>query len=260
MIKLRITSTNNLINFLKRLKPVDRSVLLELTSDNIFCKVHTPDKAVMKFASLAFGEVFEGEITWKDILKGKTQEERVKIGLIEVGKFMDCFKHFRPEEDVFMEISTEVLEGNLVATDVLLTSKSLHIRVKCADLSLLSYVDDNILDMVHSKEDTIAQFKIYHSDFSSIVSLCGLESNSEELLYFDVSSKEVRAKGESFNYKISISPEEIRVDSDIATSQIYKTQLSYMDSETCDCYVHENRLVLFSQQSNTSIAIGIVIK
>jgi len=260
MVKLRITSTNNLINFLKRIKTVDRSVLLELTSDSLFCKVHTPDKSVMKFSSLAFGEVFEGDIAWKEVLKSRSSEERIKIGLMEVGKAIDCFKHFRPEEDVFLEISTDVLEGSLVATEILLFSKSLSIKIRCADLSLLTYVTDDILDMVHSKEETVAQFKIYQSDFSSIVALCGLESNAEELLYFDINSKEVRAKGESFNYKISISPEEIRCDEESFSSPVYKNQLSFMESETCDCYVHENRLVLFSQQSNTSIAIGLVIK
>jgi hypothetical protein len=260
MIKLRITSTTNLINFLKRLKNVDRSVLLELTSDSMFCKVHTPDKSVMKFSSLTFGEVFEGEIEWKSILKKGTTDERVKIGIIEVGKVIDCFKHFRPEEDVFLEIETDVLEGSCVATQIKLISNSLYINLRCADLSLLSYVEDNILDMVHSKEDTVAQFKIYQSDFSSIISLCGLESNSEELLNFVVTSKEVRAKGESFNYKISIAKEEIRVSEDSVNSPIYKSQISYMEAETCDCYLHENRLVLFSQQSNTSIAIGVVIK
>ncbi len=260
MIRLRITSTPNLINFLKRLKTVDRSVLLELDSKKIFSKVHTPDKSVMKFASLDFSDVFEGEIEWKSVLKKGTSDERVKIGIIEVGKAIDCFKHFRPEEDVFLEIETDILDGSCVATQIKLVSNSLYINLRCADLSLLSYVEDNILEMVHSKEGYSAKFKIYQSDFSSIVSLCGLESNSEELLTLDVAAGSVRAKGDSFNYKINIGSDSIETPDGDCHSPIYKNQLSYMESETCECYVFENRLVLFSEQSNTSIAIGVVVK
>jgi hypothetical protein len=260
MIKLRITSIPNLITFLKRLKAVDRSVLLEINSRSIFSKVHTPDKSVMKFASLDFDDVFEGDVDWSAILKKGASEERIKIGIIEVGRAIDCFKHFRPEEDVYLEIETDSLEGSCVATQIRLISKSLYIDLKCADLSLLSYVEDSILDMVHSKENYSAKFKIYQSDFSSIVSLCGLESNSEELLTFDVSSSLVRAKGNSFNYKINIGSDFIETTEGDCSSPVYKSQISYMESETCDCYVFENRMVLFSEQSNTSIAIGVVIK
>lgn len=260
MIRIRITSTPNLINFLKRLKTVDRSVLLELDSKRLFSKVHTPDKSVMKFASLDFSDVFEGEIDWKSVVKKGISDERVKIGLIEVGKAIDCFKHFRPEEDVFLEIETDSLDGSCVATQIKLVSNSLYINLKCADLSLLSYVEDNILQMVHSKEDYLAKFKIYQSDFSSIVSLCGLETNSEELLTFEVKSGSVRTKGDSFNYKINIGSDFIETTDGDCVSPIYKTQLSYMESETSDCYIFENRMVLFSEQSNTSIAIGVVVK
>jgi hypothetical protein len=260
MIKVRITSTQNLINFLKRLKTVDRSVLLELDAKRLFSKVHTPDKSVMKFSSLDFSEVLEGEIDWKSILKRGVTEERIKIGMIDVGKAIDCFKHFRPEEDVYLEIETDSLDGSCVATQIKLVSKSLYINLRCADLSLLSYVEDNILGMVHAKDGYLAKFKIYQSDFSSIVSLCGLENNSEELLVLEVSGDSVRAKGDSFNYRINVSKDQIELTEDDCSSPIYKNQLSYMESETCDCYLFENRMVLFSEQSNTSIAIGVVIK
>jgi hypothetical protein len=260
MINLRITSTSNLINFLKRLKVVDRSVLLELSQKELKSKIHTPDKSVMKFASIDFSEVFEGEVDWDKLIGKKSKDHRVKIGLIEVNKAIDCFKHFSPEEDVYLEIETDFLDSSCVATQIKLISSSLYINLKCADLSLLSYVEDNIFDMVHSKEDYLAKFKVYQSDFSCIVSLCGLETNSEELLNFNVSAKSVEAKGDSFNYKIKIGADNIEAASGNCSAPIYKNQLSYMESETCDCFLHENRIVFFSEQSNTSIAIGVVIK
>ena len=64
-MKIRITSIPNLITFLKRLKSVEKNVILEVTENKISSKVHTPDKAVMKYSSLNFNEVFEGDIEWK---------------------------------------------------------------------------------------------------------------------------------------------------------------------------------------------------
>ena len=44
------------------------------------------------------------------------------------------------------------------------------------------------------------------------------------------------------------------------TSSIYKNHLGYMEQETCQVYLHDNRIVLDSETSSTSIAIGIVEK
>jgi hypothetical protein len=254
-MKLRITSIPNLIAFLKKLKTVDKSVILEITKDKVFTKVHTPDKSVMKYASVALQDVLEGDVDWKKI-KG----ERIKIGIIDATRLMEAFKHFRPEEDVYMEISVDTVDDQSVSTELKLTSASLNIKLRCADLSLLSYVEDNILSMVHSKDDSVANFKIYQSDFTTILSLCGLETNSEEILVFDITTKNVHAKGDSFSYKLNLGPSEINMDEDSSASNIYKNQLSYMEPETCQVFVHGNRLVLVSEQSTTSIAIGLVEK
>jgi hypothetical protein len=255
-MKIRITSIPNFLAFLKKLKTVDKSVILEITQNSMFSKVHTPDKSVMKFTSVDFNEVFEGEIDWKT-LKG----DKIKIGIVDVGRLMEAFKHFRPEEEVFLEMKVEKSGGDSVVTELHLVSSSLNIKLRCADFSLLSYVEDSILQMVHSQEDVGVNFKIYQSDFTTILSLCGLENNSEEILLFDVSTKGVTASGESFKYKLNIGSSEIQMQDDAKSAyNIYKNQLSFMEPETCQVYAHENRLVLVSEQSKTSIAIGLVEK
>lgn len=255
-MKLRITSIPNLITFLKRLKAVDRSVILELTQEKLFSKVHTPDKSVMKYSSVPMSDVLEGEVNWKSL-----KNSRIKIGITDVTRLMEAFKHFRPEEDVFIDLSVESVDDQSVATEVKLNSSSLNIRLRCADLSLLSYVEDNILEMVHSKNEALVTFKLYQSDFSTIISLCGLETNSEEILVFEASKKTVHAKGDSFRYKLNLGPSEIELyEGENSSANIYKNQLSFMEPETCSMYFHQNRLVLISEQSSTSIAIGLVEK
>jgi len=252
-MKIRVTSTANLISFLKKLKVVDRSVLLELKEDKLFSKVHTPDKSVMKYASIDNTSIFDSIEDWED----SVSSDRIKMGIMDVGRFMDCFKHFRPEEDIFLELNLQDVDGETVATEIKVLSASLSIRIKCADLSLLSYVDDNILGIVHSKEGQEAMFKIYNSDFISIDSLCGLESNSQELLTFEVDKNQVIAAGDSFRFKLNIGKSDIEVSGEMKSS-IYKSQLNYVDSEAYTVYVHDNRMVLFSDQSETSTAVGLI--
>ena len=88
-MKLRITSIQNFLVFLKRLKSVEKSVILELTNEELFCKVHTADKSVMKYSSVPLTDVLEGDIDW-----AKLKTDRVKIGIIDVTRLMEAFKHF----------------------------------------------------------------------------------------------------------------------------------------------------------------------
>jgi hypothetical protein len=253
-MKIRVTSTSNLISFLKKLKVVDKSVLLELTEDKLFSKVHTPDKSVMKYAGISNDQIFESIPEFASL-----KCERIKIGLMDVTRLMDCFKHFRTEEDIFIDISTSNVEGECVATELQVVSASLKIKLRCADLSLLSYVEDKILSIVHSKDDSLSNFKIYNSDFSSLISLCGMESNSEELLVFRVTNDTVKVTGDSFDYKLNIGKSDITSD-ESADSSIYKSHLNYVDTESCLCYIHENRIVFFSDQTDTSTAVGVIEK
>lgn len=170
---------------------------------------------------------------------------------------MDCFRHFRPEEDIFLELNVQDVDGELTATEIKVLSASLSIRIKCADLSLLSYVGDDILKIVHSKEGHEAMFKVYNSDFTAVDSLCGLETNSQELLNFEIQSDQVIAAGDSFRYKLNIGKSDIETDRELKSS-IYKSQMNYIDSESYTIYVHDNRMVFFSDQSETSTAIGLI--
>ena len=251
-MRIRITSTTNLIAFLRKLKVVDKSVLLELTEDKLFSKVHTPDKSVMKYASVDVTTIFDAIEEWPS-----KNSDRIKIGIMDVGRLIDCFRHFRPEEDIFLELNVQDVDNEATVTELKVISASLSIRIKCADLSLLSYVGDEILKVVHSKEGQEATFKIYNSDFTAIDSLCGLESNSQELLSFEIYKDHVISAGDSFRYKLNIGKSDIETDGDLKSS-IYKSQMNFVDSESYTIYVHDNRMVFFSDQSETSTAIGLI--
>ena len=252
-MKLRIVSIPNLIEFLKKLKVVDRSVLLELNTTKLFSKIHTADKSVMKSVSIPVDQVFEGNIT-------TGSADRVKVGMIDITKFIDCFKNFKPSESVHIEIVHTSVDSDEVATSLKVYTDSVKISFHCADLGLLSYVDDDILGMVHDKEGASGFFRLYNSDFESIDSLCDLENNSEELLEFSLTENTVVASGHSFEYKLNISNSDIKLDNGPCTFSMYKKQLGYVDLEQTSVYIHDNRLIFSSDVKPSTIAIGLINK
>jgi hypothetical protein len=243
----RIVNSSNFISFLKKLKLVDKSVPLEIQGTEVFAKVRTPDKSVIKYVSVDLNEILEGDLP----------PNRLKIGILEIGKLIDVFKYFGPEEELNLIIESQTYEKDLIATSLKFSSSSLNIFIKCADISLLAYIDDNIQKQIHSTEGSEINFTISSESFQKISSLTGIESNSEELLHFDVHETGVTVRGNSFQYQITkgVTPNGFTNPS---VYTIYKNQFSYIDQESSEIHFHENRILVKSTQSDSIIAIGLV--
>ena len=133
----------------------------------------------------------------------------------------------------------------------------LNIFVKCADISLLAYIDDAIQKGIHSTEGSDVNFEISKENFQKVSSLTGIESNSEELLNFDIEEDGVVIRGNSFQYNlIKGSKPSGFTSSSVYT--IYKNQFSYIDQENSEIHFHENRILVKSTESDSIIAIGLV--
>ena len=104
----KITNSQNFISFLKKLKLVDKSVPLEIEGERLFAKVKTSDKSVIKFVEIDLPEVMEGDLP----------AERIKIGILEIGKLIDVFKYFGPEEDLHVHVETQLYDGDHIATSL----------------------------------------------------------------------------------------------------------------------------------------------
>lgn len=246
-LNFRITNAGNLITFLKKLKMVDRSVILELEGREFFAKVRTPDKSVIKYVGSTIDDFFDGD----------SSNNRVKIGILEIGKFIDVFKYFGPEEETFIEFTAQNVDSVLVGTGFRVYSSSINIKFKCADISLLSYIEDKIQKTIHTSEGAIISFDVSKDSFAKISSLTTIESNSEELLNFQVHSKGLSVKGNSFQYNI-IKDGPLDDYKEDANYTIYKNQFNFIDQENSSFHVQENRIVVISEESNSIIAIGLV--
>ena len=246
-LNFRITNSGNLITFLKKLKMVDRSIILELEGREFFAKVRTPDKSVIKFVGSTIDDFFDGD----------SSPSRVKIGILEIGKLIDVFKYFGPEEETHIEFTAQTMDSALVATGFRVYSPSINIKFKCADISLLSYIEDKIQKTIHTSEGAIISFNVSKDSFSKISSLTTIESNSEELLNFQVHANGLSVKGNSFQYNI-IKDGPLPEYKEDSNYTIYKNQFNFIDQENSSFHVQENRIVVISEESNSIIAIGLV--
>lgn len=246
-LNFRITNSGNLIDFLKKIKLVDKSVILELENNTLFAKVRTPDKSVIKFVGIDISDVLEGD----------SPDHRIKIGIMEINKIIDVFKYFGPEEETFIEIKAQLVDDEYLATGLRFYSGTINISFKCADVSLLSYIEDNIQQSIHGTSDAIIGFPISKEAFNKIVSLTGIENNSEELLNFDVHAEGITIRGNSFQYHL-VKGKSVDGYKKDETFTIYKNQFSYIDQENSLFCAQENRIVVVSNDSESKIAIGLV--
>ena len=133
----------------------------------------------------------------------------------------------------------------------------MNIFIKCADISLLAYIDDAIQKQIHSTEGSDVNFEISRENFQKVASLTGIESNSEELLNFDIEESGVVIRGNSFQYNL-IKGKTPNGFTGSSVYTIYKNQFSYIDQEESEIHFHENRILIKSIESDSIIAIGLV--
>jgi len=246
-LNFRIINSSNFISFLKKFKLVDKSVPLELEGNNFFGKVKTSDKSVIKYVNIDANEIFEGELP----------SSRLKIGILEISKLIDVFKYFGPEEQLNLSIDYEPYNNELIATKIRFYNSLMDIFVKCEDISLMSYIDDKIQQSIHSVEGYEINFEISKETFQKLDSLTGIDTNSEELLIFDVQEEEIKVRGNSFQYQI-LKGKKVNGFKSPKVYSIYKKQFSYIDLENSEVYFHENRILIKSIETDSMIAIGLV--
>jgi len=242
----KIININNFILFLKKFKMVDKSVILELEGNNLFGKINTIDKSVIKYVSININDVFEGELP----------QTRLKIGILDLSKLIDVFKYFGNEETLNILIDSEPYENELIATKISFYNSFINIFIKCSDISLISYINDKIQQNVHSIENFEINFKFSKENFQKLASLTNIDTNPEEFLNFNIQEKEIKIQGDSFQYQIK--DKEINGFKESKTYTIYKKQFSFIDLEDSEIYFHDNRILIKSIETNSIIAIGLI--
>jgi hypothetical protein len=183
--------------------------------------------------------------------------KRIKVGVLDISKMVDVFRYFDSKEDLYLSIEFFEKTDELISGDLEFFCDSIKITTRSADISLLNYIEDSKQRLAHSTEDSILSFPMGKDVFNKVALLSGMENNEQEILHFVLDERGVAIKGNSFSFN-AIRADQIQGDKSEATYSIYKNQFGSVDQENSRVYIHDNRILIVSEESNSLIAIGLV--
>jgi hypothetical protein len=224
---------------MKKFSAIEKSLLFEISGDRVIAKTHTPDKSVVKI----------GSILLTDIMDEVSGKKDAKVGLFAVDNFVASFKHFG-ENEAKLEINTETVGAEEVATEMKASSNNLKISYPCASTSMFRYIDEALSKKIMDTTTALFSFRIDKDTLTKISALSGLDSDNDTL---SISSKdgEISFKGKSF--ELSLPGVTSENDGDIS---FYKSHFVFIDKEDSEVFVTDNKIIFKSLETDTNIVIG----
>jgi len=240
-LNLRISSANELINFLKRFSQIESSLLIEIDGTYMKAKTHTPERSVVKSSKIELSRIFVDtpEIT-----------ESILFGVYNIDKLMQTFKHF-PEGGVDFVLDYEKTGDGNVGTAITVSNENLKINFDCASLRLFTHITDEMMDRISTTDSSVIDFVLSKENQNRILSLSTIDSD-HKLLTFDVKGGKVTSLGKSFNLNL-LNLENKSGETNIS---LYKQQFAYLDREDSIAYVSDDRIVFNSIETDTKTIIG----
>jgi len=240
-LELRMVSATELTNFLKRFSSISGSLLIEINSEYMSAKTHTPERSVVKASKIELNRIFSNP---------EAVTENVIFGVYSLDKLIKSFSHFEGSE-VSFNLYTEKTSDGTVGTDIILKNDSLKINFQCATLRLFTRITDEMMDRIGDVSSAEVNFVLTKELQTQVNSLTGIDSD-QKLLSFNLKNGEVSASGKSFNkHLLTVENKDVKVD-----VSVYKSQFAYIDREDSMVYMNEDRLIFHSIESETKMIVG----
>jgi hypothetical protein len=240
-LSLRISSSNELISFLKRFSAIESSLLIEIDNGFLKAKTHTPERSVVKSSKIELSRIF---------VDVPEMNESVLFGVYNIDKLMNTFKHF-PEGGVDFVLDYEKTGDGNVGTSITVSNDSLKINFDCASLRLFTHITDDMMERISTTDSAVVDFVLSKENQNRILSLSTIDSD-HKLLTFDVKEGKVSSLGKSFHLNL-LSLENTSGETNIS---LYKQQFAYLDREDAIAYVSDDRIVFNSIETDTKTIIG----
>lgn len=245
VITFKIKSINNLIGFLKRFSVIEKQLLLEITADNILAKSNTPDRATVKYSKIPIVDVLE--------LKSEFKSDLLKIGIIDINKFCNAFKHFNEGDEIFFDVLTDTIGEDLLGIEMKLYNDNLKITIPCQDISLYTYISSDALKRIIKSvaDEKVMEFPFPKEVFAKISSLCGMDGSEDHVKVKVTNDGKVYMKGKSFEYHLL----DVQGGTDIELT-FKNNQFGFIDQEISAFHLSPNRMLVKSTDSDTLIVLG----
>lgn len=243
-IEIKKINASQLILMVKKLLLMDPAVYLNLDSERIYSNNYLPTKDVVKSVTLPIDEVFDlGEF-----------EGTVKLAFFDGSRAIDCLKYF-DLHDLRGDIHCFRDGEELFAEKMVIRDSKLEIQLLCQEVSLgFTDMNDQQLDAAFNDSNPLFNFNLSQSDLAKLSSLIHLDKEETFDIYADEETG-VHVSGNT--YDIIIDPTQKVSNPKV---HIFKKFFTRIDKENYEISVHQNKMILNSQDSDTKVAFNLAIK
>jgi hypothetical protein len=247
-IKLTRVDVDALTSFISKLTSIDKFIYLKIKGDSLVSSVYLPEKDAVKIQEVPVDEIFSFE---------SQPESDLKISFFNGSKVSEALRNFNgtDADDLSAIIECAEMEGELVATNLKVSSSDLTLSLVCSDptLGFMDLSADQI-KAIFNKKDLMFDFDLEPFMLSKITTLFGLDKDSDtfKIVYADDA---VRIKGDSYNAKITTTDKSsVETGTEV---MLYKKYFNLLDKESYVVSVCPNKLVFKSKDSNTLLTVSV---
>jgi hypothetical protein len=152
-----------------------------------------------------------------------------------------------------MNVFKDEDDGILYAEKIVFKDNQLKIELHCQDISLgFTSMTPEQVKRAFDLSTKNYEFKLSSENFSKVLSLQSLDKSELFTIYSDKSG--VHVKSDSFDIIIDDNYKKVE-----EPSSIFKSFLQRIDKETYTVTVCGNKMILVSDESNTTVALNLAI-
>lgn len=244
-IQIKKVSVPHLNSLIRKMLLMDTSVYLNINPERIWSDVYTPTKDVVKSISLPINDVLHFE---------KPLNETIKLSFFSGQRLLSCLSYFDPHNlSAEMNVFKDEDDGILYAEKIVFKDNQLKIELHCQDISLgFTSMTPEQVKRAFDLSTKSYEFKLSSENFSKVLSLQTLDKSELFTIYSDKSG--VHVKSDSFDIIIDDNYKKVE-----EPSSIFKSFLQRIDKETYTVTVCGNKMILVSDESNTTVALNLAI-
>lgn len=238
---LKIKSRSNFVDFLTRFKTIQDNMALEIRPTEIICKSSTEDRAVLKSSKMPIADVFDGDL-----------QDNIKVFIYSISRVVSVFKHFKPADEVAIDIKHENIGGEEIALSLVFKTKQTKIEIPCGDMNLFRYHPDEFFKKIVKRavDSKKVEFPFPKDMYATISGLCTLDDKKDPIT-IHVRDGEIIFRGKSYEQAIGDAPQVPETDF-VMFSEYFNT----IEPETSTFMLCGDSMLVKSQESQTVVVLG----
>lgn len=229
-------------SFIKKLLPIDKFIFLKIGRETTVSSVYFPERDAVKLVKVKTQDLLDVNV-----------DKPIKVSFYNGTKVVDALSFFNG--DIKGKINYSELDGELMASDFVISNEDLEINLACADPSLsFMEMSKDEMERAFSTDDSIFEFEILTTHVDRMKSLFSLDRD-EDTFRLKINGKGVSVKGSSYDATIVHNYEGSAKEGDEVI--IYKKYLNLLDKENYKVMVCENKIVFKSLDTDTLLTVAV---